>query len=170
VKTALPRRYPHRTALAPRAVGRLIAGSPVGSADGEARPELEPAGVLRWRGYLPNAEAMRLLDGALAGLSLLHDQPNYRHSQPTKVIEYMAHGVPVLTTPCHPPAPWSSCTARGLVVRSATPPSRRRCSSCATTRHCGSRPRGAATRSPREQIHWPNHAKDFVRQLEEWAH
>jgi glycosyltransferase involved in cell wall biosynthesis len=30
---------------------------------------------------------------------LLHDEPNYRHSQPTKIIEYMAHGIPVITTP-----------------------------------------------------------------------
>ena len=42
---------------------------------------------------------MAVVDGALAGLSLLHDEPNYRVSQPTKVIEYLAHGVPVVTTP-----------------------------------------------------------------------
>ena len=42
---------------------------------------------------------MRVVDGALAGLSLLHDEPNYRVSRPTKVIEYVAHGVPVVTTP-----------------------------------------------------------------------
>jgi glycosyltransferase involved in cell wall biosynthesis len=35
----------------------------------------------------------------VAGLSLLHDEDNYRHSRPTKVIEYMAAGVPVITTP-----------------------------------------------------------------------
>ena len=40
-----------------------------------------------------------MLDGALAGLSLLHDEPNFRHSMPTKVVEYMARGVPVVTTP-----------------------------------------------------------------------
>jgi glycosyltransferase involved in cell wall biosynthesis len=39
------------------------------------------------------------LEGALAGLSLLHDLPNYRNSLPTKIVEYMAHGVPVVTTP-----------------------------------------------------------------------
>jgi glycosyltransferase involved in cell wall biosynthesis len=40
-----------------------------------------------------------MLSGALAGLSLLHDEPNYRNSVPTKIIEYMAYGVPVITTP-----------------------------------------------------------------------
>lgn len=57
------------------------------------------AGDLVWHGFLPSAEAMPLLDGALAGLSLLQDLPNYRPSMPTKVIEYLAHGVPAITTP-----------------------------------------------------------------------
>jgi len=57
------------------------------------------SGALVAHGFVPNDQAVRLLDGALAGLSLLHDEPNYRHSRPTKVIEYMAHGVPVVTTP-----------------------------------------------------------------------
>ncbi|HLS32529.1 MAG TPA: glycosyltransferase, partial [Brevibacterium sp.] len=43
--------------------------------------------------------ALDRLRGALAGVSLLHDEPNYANSQPTKVIEYMAHGLPVITTP-----------------------------------------------------------------------
>ncbi len=56
-------------------------------------------GDLTHVGFLPNDEALRSLDGALAGLSLLQDRPNYRHSMPTKVIEYMARGLPVVTTP-----------------------------------------------------------------------
>lgn len=72
----------------------------IGHADGEATQALERNGCLvDWKGFLPHEEAMRHVDGALAGLSLLHHEPNYRHSQPTKVIEYMAHGVPVVTTP-----------------------------------------------------------------------
>jgi len=57
------------------------------------------SGVLVSHGFVPNDEALALLDGALAGLSLLHNEPNYQRSRPTKVIEYMAHGVPVITTP-----------------------------------------------------------------------
>lgn len=74
----------------------------VGAADLEVRPHLEAAhreGLLRWHGYLPNNEALARVDGALAGVSLLRDEPNYRHSLPTKVVEYMARGVPVVTTP-----------------------------------------------------------------------
>ena len=73
---------------------------------GAAEPCLEPlvreardnevADVGRLPALLAGA---RWLDGALAGLSLLHDEPNYRISMPTKVLEYMAYGVPVIATP-----------------------------------------------------------------------
>ena len=77
----------------------------VGHADAAARPLLEQAehdGALVWHGFLPNAEALAVVEGACAGLSLLHDEPNYRHSRPTKVLEYMARGVPVVSTPTPP--------------------------------------------------------------------
>lgn len=72
----------------------------VGPADAASTELLRdpPAGV-EWLGFRPYAEAMAVLDGALAGLSLLHDEPNYRVSLPTKVAEYLAHGVPAITTP-----------------------------------------------------------------------
>lgn len=54
---------------------------------------------MRWVGFLPNDAALARVGGALAGLCLLRDAPNYRHSMPTKVLEYMAHGVPVVTSP-----------------------------------------------------------------------
>lgn len=58
------------------------------------------AGDLQWSGgFVPNDEALRHVEGALAGLSLLRDEPNYRHSLPTKVLEYLSRGVPVVTTP-----------------------------------------------------------------------
>ena len=56
-------------------------------------------GVLHWPGFLPADQAMEQVRGSIAGLSLLHDEPNYRVSLPTKVVEYMANGVPVITTP-----------------------------------------------------------------------
>lgn len=74
----------------------------IGPATGECAADLAAAderGHLVHHGFVPNAEAARLLDGALAGVSLLGDLPNFRHSMPTKVLEYMAHGLPVVTTP-----------------------------------------------------------------------
>jgi glycosyltransferase involved in cell wall biosynthesis len=74
----------------------------VGPADAQARAVIEPAqasGLVRWHGFVPNDEAMLITDGALAGLSLLHDDPNFRPAMPTKVAEYMARAVPVITTP-----------------------------------------------------------------------
>ncbi|MCU1538405.1 MAG: glycosyl transferase group 1 [Humibacillus sp.] len=92
-------------------VGRLLTVSKRGSISveviGPARDE-RTAEALTWavksghlhhHGFVPSDAALPMLDGALAGLSLLEDRPNYRHSMPTKVIEYMAHGLPVITTP-----------------------------------------------------------------------
>jgi glycosyltransferase involved in cell wall biosynthesis len=91
------------------AVGRELrrAGSGVtvhliGPADPPTTRLLEQAvvdGDVVWHGFVPNDEALLLVEGALAGLSLLHDEANYRVSMPTKVQEFLAHGVPVISTP-----------------------------------------------------------------------
>jgi glycosyltransferase involved in cell wall biosynthesis len=86
-------------------LGRLlaphgIAVELIGPADAAAQADIEAAGdTVRWHGFTPNEEALALADGALAGLSLLRDEKNFRHSMPTKVVEYMARGLPVITTP-----------------------------------------------------------------------
>lgn len=74
----------------------------IGPADDATVPTIRAAvrtGLLRWTGFVPNDVALQRVEGALAGLCLLQDAPNYRHSMPTKVLEYMAHGVPVVTSP-----------------------------------------------------------------------
>lgn len=89
--------------LAHAGSGGAITLDVVGPARDEgSRADLEAGvaeGAVRWHGFLPAHEAMRLVDGALAGLALLEDLPNYRGSMPTKVVEYLAHGVPAITTP-----------------------------------------------------------------------
>ncbi|MCU1677947.1 MAG: glycosyl transferase group 1 [Frankiales bacterium] len=104
-------------------VGERLAGlvevELIGPASGRAREALvaaHEAGHVRWLGQLPNDAAVRRMEGAVAGLSLLHDTPNYRKSQPTKVIEYMAYGVPVVTTPLPEPAALVEKLRCGLVV------------------------------------------------------
>ena len=89
-------------ALGQRLKPRGIRVQLVGTADSSTELLLRDAvraGHVEWLGFRPNDVARASLDGALAGLSLLHDEPNYAHSQPTKILEYMAHGIPVVTTP-----------------------------------------------------------------------
>ena len=72
------------------------------AADAEARKALHEAaaaGDLNWLGFLPSEQALARVRGSLAGLCLLRDLPNYRVSLPTKIMEYCALGVPVITTP-----------------------------------------------------------------------
>lgn len=66
---------------------------------GPTDPGLSVSPKARATGFLPNNEALRRLAGATAGLSLLQNLPNYRISMPTKILEYLGNGVPVITTP-----------------------------------------------------------------------
>jgi glycosyltransferase involved in cell wall biosynthesis len=145
----------------------------IGQADARARAQIEPAqaaGLLRWRGFVPNDQAMPLLDGALAGLSLLHDEPNFRHSLPTKVVEYMARGVPVVTTPLPAAAKLASGHECGFVVPFGNP----RAAANAVLELDGDISlRAKMGRRGHEAAHsslgWPSDAREFVAQLESWA-
>jgi glycosyltransferase involved in cell wall biosynthesis len=85
-----------------RRLGPEITVELIGPADADVAAAVANAHRQGWvhhHGFVPNREALGLLRGALAGLALLHDEPNYATSRPTKVMEYMAFGVPVVTTP-----------------------------------------------------------------------
>ena len=91
----------------------------IGPAHGPAGEALRVAakeGAVVWHGFVPSDRALPMLDGALAGLSLLHDEANFRHSMPTKVIEYLARGVPAISTPLPVPQELLERTGGGLVV------------------------------------------------------
>ncbi|MFB9838170.1 glycosyltransferase [Actinoallomurus acaciae] len=145
----------------------------IGAADAGVRPLLREAqrtGLLRWYGFVPNDRALRMAEGAIAGLALLHDSPNYRHSMPTKVVEYMARGLPVITTPNPIAAEIVTENACGLVVPfedpAATAAAVRRLRDDAALRlDMGKRGHEAA----RARYHWPEQARLFVAQLEDWA-
>ncbi len=82
--------------LAAHGIGlRLIGEAP--NAEDAARIRATPN--VRWDGALPNAEALREVEHSMVGLALLQDLPNYRHSMPTKILEYMASGAAVVATP-----------------------------------------------------------------------
>lgn len=50
------------------------------------------------RGKLGRSEIAALLNESLIGLCLFHHEPNHLHAMPTKIFEYMAAGVPVITS------------------------------------------------------------------------
>jgi glycosyltransferase involved in cell wall biosynthesis len=145
----------------------------IGYADPQTRPVLNDAvaeGLLEWRDFMPNDEALKRLDGALAGLSLLHDEPNYRHSMPTKIVEYMAHGIPVITTPSPRAVELVERYESGVVVPWRDPKAVAQAvlllrDDPAERRAEGARGYAAA----RANHHWPNSARRFVAQLEAWG-
>lgn len=127
-------------------------------------------GDLVRHGFVPNDRALGMLDGALAGLALLHDHPNYRVSLPTKVVEYQAAGIPVVTTPL-PEAVRVVEASRGGVVVPFDDPDAVVAQVLAwrddrdAARELGRRGRRAAE----ERWSWDAHAPAFVAQLERWA-
>lgn len=145
----------------------------IGTAEAGVRAALRDAaaeGILERKGFLPSGQAMALLDGSLAGLSLLHDESNYRVSLPTKVVEYMAHGVPVITTPLPLAAQLVEDTGCGLVVPFGdadtaaeailslwNDPERRRAMG------------KAGHQAALERFDWSQHAGDFIAELERIA-
>ncbi|GGV27207.1 glycosyltransferase WbpH [Actinomadura cremea] len=145
----------------------------IGSADESVKPALRAAqreDVLRWYGFVPNDRALRIAEGAMVGLALLHDEPNYRHSVPTKIIEYMARGVPVVATPNPPAVEIVEPAECGFIVPFNDPAAAadavlRLRKDTELRTEFGRRGHKAA----REQFHWPVHAARFVAHLESWA-
>ncbi|MEV4675489.1 glycosyltransferase family 4 protein [Actinomadura sp. NPDC049382] len=145
----------------------------IGAADADVRDALRAAqreGVVRWYGFVPNDRALRIAEGAMAGLALLHDEPNYRHSMPTKVVEYMARGIPVVTTPNPPAVDIVEPAGCGTVVPFGDP----QAAAKAVLRLRDDPVRRAEQgrrgyEAARARFHWPVHAARFVAQLEAWA-
>lgn len=77
---------------------RLVGRGPAGLGEELRRRASELRVPLVLTGALPHGRAMALAAGASAGLSLLRPLPNYVHSVPTKVVEYLALGVPVVAS------------------------------------------------------------------------
>ena len=145
----------------------------VGTAHGSLATRLSQAdanGLLRWRGYLPNDEALALVEGATAGLSLLHDEPNYRHSMPTKLYEYLARGVPFISTPLPLARELAEASGAGIIVPFGDP----RAAVEAACELNGDDERrqamaDAGRRWMRENADWRRDGAAFVEQLERWA-
>jgi len=157
-------------------LGRLmkphgIAVELIGQADAAARAHIEAGGdAVRWHGFVPNADALRLVEGALAGLSLLRDEENFRHSMPTKVAEYMGRGVPVVTTPLPLAVELVEAAQGGFVVPFNDPQA-----AAAAVLKLDADPDLRVKMGLRAHeyalanLAWPPHAAAFVAQLESWA-
>jgi glycosyltransferase involved in cell wall biosynthesis len=153
--------------LAPRG----IAVDLIGPADAAAQAHITAAGAaVNWHGFVPNAEALRLVEGSLAGLSLLRDEANFRHSMPTKVAEYMARSVPVVTTPLPLAVELVEAADGGFVVPFNNPQA-----AADAILNLDADPDLRAKMGLRaheyalNNLAWPPHAADFVAQLEAWA-
>jgi len=53
---------------------------------------------VKFYGYLPMVKGWAVMKRCGVGLALLHPIPNYYESYPTKLFEYMAMGIPVITS------------------------------------------------------------------------
>jgi glycosyltransferase involved in cell wall biosynthesis len=157
-------------------LGRLlkphgIAVELIGQADPAARAHIEAAGdLVHWHGFVPNAEALRLVEGSLAGLSLLQDEENFRHSMPTKIAEYMARGVPAVSTPLPLAVELVEAADGGFVVPFNDPEAVRDAilkldADPGLRMKMGIRGHEYAL----SHLAWPPHAAAFVAQLEQWA-
>jgi glycosyltransferase involved in cell wall biosynthesis len=74
------------------------------------------AGRVRMHGRMPPLAAWRLAAGAWIGLSLLHSTPAFESAIPSKLYEYLACGLPVLTTPIRRAAELVEQAGAGAVV------------------------------------------------------
>lgn len=163
----------HDLLALPRLLHPSVSLDLIGQSDPELVPLLDAGrqeGRLRWHGFVPNARALPMIEGALAGLSLLKDQSNYRASRPTKVVEYMARGVPVITTPLPLAAELVTRHRCGLVVPFDDPQA---VADAVNHLRTDTEARQAmATRgheAARTYFNWSDRAPAFVEQLEMWA-
>ncbi|MBS2966051.1 glycosyltransferase [Actinocrinis puniceicyclus] len=81
--------------------------------------ESDAAARVRLHGRMPPAAAWRLASGAWAGMSLLSSTPAFESAIPSKIYEYLACGLPVLTSPIRRAAELVEQSRAGAVVADA---------------------------------------------------
>lgn len=114
----------------------------------------EAAGVdLSLTGNLPHLEAMGRMANASIGLSLLRSHPNEAGSMPTKVIEYLQMGIPVVASDL----PGTAAAVEGLAAVALVPPGDTAAAAEAIARVVGQRGQSAAQAGAmRARMFWPD--------------
>ena len=77
------------------------------------------AARVKLHGRMPPAAAWQLARGAWAGMSLLHSTPAFESAIPSKIYEYLACGMPVLSSPIKRAAELVEKAGAGAVVADA---------------------------------------------------
>lgn len=120
---------------------------------------------LEFTGLLSNPEAIKRIRKAGVGIAPLLDTPNYRHSLPTKVLEYLAVGLPVVASDL----PGTRRLAEGLEAVELVPPNDPRELADPIERSLDPRVREKAVAQAgmiRERFRWPAEAvTDFYLSL-----
>jgi glycosyltransferase involved in cell wall biosynthesis len=120
----------------------------------------------RFHGRMPPAAAWQLAAGAWVGLSMLDDTPAFRDAVPSKLYEYLAAGLAVVTTPLPRAAEIVRLSGGGVVVADAAALSAR-------LRSWAARPeelepvRAAAVRWARETFAGTSAYEELARRLRE---
>lgn len=171
-RLTVPRGALDLVALAQLAQGRfrveLIGPADPDCADAVAQAHAD--GWLHHHGFLPNSQALPIIAGSMAGLSLLHDEPNYAHSRPTKAMEYMAFGVPVITTPNPVSVDLVDRYSCGIVVPFEDPAAA--CEAILALQADGARREALGARGRRGAVadfDWRRHGAEFAAVIESWA-
>ncbi|MFM7212721.1 MAG: glycosyltransferase [Actinomycetota bacterium] len=145
----------------------------MGEAHGELSQRLSAAdarGDVAWHGYVANDQALRSIEGGTVGLSLLHDEANYRHSMPTKLIEYLARGVPFVSTPLPLARELAEASGGGIIVPFGDPGA---AADAVLMLNQDDEKRQAMADSGRRWVRdnadWRRDGEAFVAQLERWA-
>ena len=160
-----------------RRTGGAVTVHLIGPADAASTPAVRAAadaGDVVWHGFVPNTAALPMLDGALAGMQLLHDLPNHRASVPTKTMEYLAHGVPVVASPLPHVARLLAASGGGVTVPFGSPEQVGRAVAevvLGWREDPGTRRAVAAAGHAyaRERLDWSVHAVAFTDLLRRWA-
>ena len=159
------------------ALGRILGGEVTVEITGQAHGDLvdrlraaDVRGDVSWRGFVPNAAALSSIEGATVGLALLHDEANYRHSMPTKLIEYLARGVPFVSTPLPLARDLAAASGGGLIVPFGDPQGVADAVRQLNVDDDRRRAMAASGRRwVRDNADWRRDGAAFVAQLEAWA-